>query len=117
MNGRISLKASVDLSSSDNLIAAFTGNAEVGLSAAAVSDVGCGVITCGSEIGRTSTITFAGIELVKLGGTLAAEDRFTSNGSGEAVLAVSGDRIYGRMMEAGVSGDLAKAWLEMPYTI
>jgi len=64
----------------------------------------------GSSTVATVTIAIGGRVKVKLGGTVSAGDKLTSNGSGLAITTVTNKDHYGLMaLHNGVSGDIIEA--------
>ena len=77
--------------------------------AAAGTDAIKGVVQQGGKVG--ASVSFArlngvGSFKVRLGGTVAKGAKLTSNASGRAVTATTGDTQFGTALQAGVSGDV-----------
>lgn len=67
---------------------------------------------------QAATVAFLGESKVVAGGSITANVMITTNGSGRATAAVSGDIIVGRAMEAaGADGDIIRAFLQPPVLI
>ena len=64
--------------------------------------------------GENVTVMFEGIAKVTAGGTLTANALLTTDGSGRAVAAGSGDMVFGRALTAGASGNVVSAIIFPP---
>ncbi|AYD87352.1 hypothetical protein SEA_VALENTINIPUFF_55 [Microbacterium phage ValentiniPuff] len=71
-----------------------------------VDDFALGILQNSPAEGDVADVRLTGISKVKLGGTVALNDGIGSNASGLGVKAATGKRVYGRALEAGVSGQI-----------
>lgn len=63
-----------------------------------------GVLVNEPASGRVAQVAINGIVKVKCGGTFAAGASLASNASGRAIVAGTGNMVFGKALEAGVAG-------------
>jgi hypothetical protein len=65
---------------------------------------------------RQCTVGVEGFSKVTAGGSLTVNDLITTNGSGRAAAAASGDMVMGRVLQtAGGDGDIVRCQVFAPY--
>lgn len=73
-----------------------------------------GILQNNPSSGRAGTISFFGPSKAVAGGTVAAREYITTNGSGKVIEAASGDVIIGRAIEAAATDDVFSVMLFPP---
>lgn len=106
---RDSLLTGADLSTSQYLIGKFDSNGNV-VTASATTDKFLGIIDIVTATGSLAPVTLrllnsGGSFGVQAGGTVSRGDLLTTNSSGQAVTASSGNFIIGMAMEASTAAD------------
>lgn len=109
----LSLVAAADLSAKQ--FCAVTVNSAGRAAIADADDQVIGIVQNNPAAGQAANIAFGGVSKAKLGGTVAAGARVTSNASGEIVAAASaGDSVIGVALTGGASGEIISVLLA-PY--
>lgn len=98
----VSLIAGADLSAQQHNLLVINASGQAVLAGAA-ADVD-GVLFNAPIAGRVAEVAIDGIVKVRAGGAFAAGANLTSNASGQAVAATTGQAVFGKALEAGVSG-------------
>ena len=110
--------AASDLRSYQYRIVRFSAAQTCNVASNAVSAAGAqlpaGVLQNNPNSGEAASIAYAGLSKVWAGATTTARAVLTTNGSGQAIDAVSGDIVVGRFLEAGASDDRVSALLAFP---
>jgi len=110
-SGRLTRKAAADLSALQYTCVKLDTNGNV-VAATAATDKIIGILQNAPTANQFADVLLrnsAGTSKAKLGGTVAAGDYLTSNGSGALVTTVTaGNEIVGRAIKAGASGDVAE---------
>lgn len=108
--------AGANLAGKVHYIVKYDTNGAIVLAAAATDKI-LGVLREDGASGKPVTVQFGGVGKVIAGGTIAAGDLLTSDGSGQAVATTSaGNRIIGIALMAADSGDIISAAL-MPGSV
>ena len=114
----ISAKASADLREARYTIQRFTaaGECNIASNAAATAVLGAaGVLQNKPNSGQAMELAITGESKVVAGEAVTANTLITTNGSGRAAEAGSGDIVVGRALVAAVQdGDVIRAWLMDP---
>ena len=99
--------AGADLSAKQFTFVKFDGatDDEV-ISVSAVTDFALGVLNNAPTQGQEAEVVLTGVVKVKLGGTVARDDGIGAKADGTGIKAASTNRIYGRALEAGTSGQV-----------
>lgn len=84
---------------------------ELMIHAAANTDKSVGVADADAESGGRLDVVLTGTVDVCYGGTVARGDLLTSDASGKAVVAASGNRVIGVAMASGVANDIGEVLL------
>lgn len=103
----VSLMAGADLSAQQYALVVINASGQVVLAGAA-ADVD-GVLFNAPAAGRVAEVAIDGIVKVKAGGTFAAGANLTTDASGLAVVAATGNAVFGKALEAGVAGRIVSA--------
>tara|TARA_Y100000310_G_scaffold171492_2_gene171688 strand:+ start:2745 stop:3134 length:390 start_codon:yes stop_codon:yes gene_type:complete len=95
---------------------AGAGTCDIASHAAATLVLGpMGVLTNKPNSGQAATIAYAGETKVVAGGSVTVNVAVSTNSSGRATAAVSGDIIIGRALEAaGADGEVIRMLLQAP---
>lgn len=95
------------------------GTCNIASHAAATAVLGpMGILQNKPTSGAAATIGFAGESKVVAGGSLTANTLITTNGSGRAAAATSGDIIIGRVLEAAsADGDVVRCLMMPPQPL
>lgn len=116
---RITFQASFDFRQAQYTVAAFAGDRIAGLavSATAATSAGpIGVMQTKPNSGQFGTIAVLGRSKVRAGAAFGYGRLLTTNGSGKAIAAGSGNWIIGRALEAAAAeDDLVSAFIVPPY--
>ncbi|NQD39978.1 DUF2190 domain-containing protein [Glutamicibacter halophytocola] len=103
--------AGVDLTGKQYHLVKLDANGEVVLAAAATDNI-LGTLEVDGRKGEAVSVALAngvGSFKVKLAANTAKDAYLTSDASGQAVVtAVAGDRVIGRLVKAGVAGEIAE---------
>ena len=71
-----------------------------------------GVVITDPDSGQNGTVQFDGITKVRAGGSVTLYDQITTNASGRATAAASGDVVMGMALEAaGADNEIITIWL------
>lgn len=112
----VTAKADVDLSGRQYHILRLTGAHTTNIAVSAIGEKGMGVLQNKPQTNEHATIRFGGRSFVVAGAAMAVNDYFTSNASGRAISASSGQFVYGRTLEvAGADGDKVECVLNVPW--
>lgn len=106
----ISLTASADLSAAQFKIVKLTSTGTAVANATDLNQIGVQQDKP-SALGIATTVAIEGVSKVKLGGTVAAGDRLTSDANGLAIVATTGKQVVGIALVAGVSGDVGTMFI------
>lgn len=113
-NGRLSRKAAADLSALQYTCVKLDVNGNV-VAATAATDKIIGVLQNAPTLNQYADVLLrnaSGTTKAKLGGTVAAGDYLTSNGSGLLITTVTGgNEIVGRATRAGVVNEISEVLL------
>lgn len=112
----ITHKAAADLSAQQYHFVRYSAADTVNVASNAADEAMAGVLQNKPDAAnRAATVAKMGETKITAGGALTVNDLITTNGSGRAAAAASGDHIMGRVLEtAGADGDVVRMWL-MPY--
>ena len=89
---------------------------EVQLATDATTTAIAGVIITDSRTGEHCSVAYSGKQKVVAGGSVTVNNLITTNGSGRATAASSGDVVIGRALEAaGNDGEIITCLLQSPY--
>lgn len=66
-----------------------------------------------ATVGQAATVAVAGISRVVLGGNVSIGDLLASDASGKAVVATTGEEIFGKALAAGVNNQVIPALLKL----
>lgn len=112
----ITHKAAADLSAAQYHFLRYSAADTVNVASNAVDEAMAGVlINKPDAVNRAASVAVRGEVKITAGGALTVNDLITTNGSGRAAAATSGDYIMGRVLEtAGADGDIVRMRLE-PY--
>lgn len=108
----VSLDAAADHTGKEGYLAVINSSGQAALAGANVFVAG--VIKHGVAAGRADTIQYLGIAGVYTAATIAAGLSVTSNASGQAVVATTGQQAFGKLLEAGASAKIT-ACLLVPH--
>ena len=107
----ISLEAGGDLSAGQFRFVEVASDGQVDLVAAAGGSAVGVLLNDPDAQGKAATVAYAGRVKVVAAGTIAAGDLVQSDGSGEALLAASGDYVLGKCLVGGAAGELVEVLL------
>lgn len=112
----ITHKAAADISGAQYHFMRYTAGDTVNISSLATAEDYAGVLLNKPDAAnRAATVAVAGETKITAGGALTVNDLVTTNGSGRAAAATSGDFVMGRVLEtAGANGDVVRMLL-MPF--
>lgn len=112
----LSAKAAGDLTGAQYHFVRYSAADTVNISSQDAAEDWVGVLqNKPNAAGRAATVQFAGETKITAGGSLTVNDLITTNGSGRAAAATSGDMIMGRVQEtAAADGDVIRM-LIMPF--
>lgn len=109
----VSLVAAGDLSAKQ--FCAIAVNSAGRAAIADADDQVIGIVQNNPAAGQAANVAYGGVSKAKLGGTVAAGARVTSNASGEIIAAASaGDSVIGVALNGGASGEIISI-LVNPY--
>lgn len=109
------LQAAVDLSAARYHVARVSAAQTCNIASLATDDAIVGVIQNKAESGERVTIADGGTTKVVAGAAVTVNALLTTNGSGRAVAASSGDYVIGRALDAvSGNGDVLKMRLYKP---
>lgn len=109
------LQAAADLSAARYHIARLTAAQTCNIASLDTDDAIVGVIQNKAESGERVTIADGGTSKIVAGAAVTVNVLLTTNGSGRAVAAGSGDYVIGRALDAATgNGDVIKARLYKP---
>jgi hypothetical protein len=108
----ISLDAAADHTGKEGYLVVGNSSGQVALAGANV--VVLGVIKYGVTSGRADTVQYLGIAGVYTAATINPWVSVTTNSSGQAVAATTGQQAFGKLLEGGASGKIA-ACLLLPH--
>jgi len=113
------LKAAVDLRDAQYHLVRLSGALTVNISSADSQTDGIGVLVNRPNSGRAASVSQGpGVEYVTTGAAVSANVFITSNGSGRAIAASSGDLVYGRSLEASAAdGDIVRCNIFPPFIL
>jgi len=115
------LKASGDLSAHQyNLVRLSDGVSQINVASDAANNAGMGVLANKpAATDRHASVAVEGAFKVRAGGAISSAGVwFTTNGSGRAAVAASGNLVYGRIMEVGTAdGDILSCILQKPFRL
>lgn len=100
----VSLVAAADFSAKQYYAVSVDSNGKAAVADA--DDYVVGIMQNNPAAGVAGSVAYAGVSKAKLGGTVAAGARVTSNASGLIVTAATGDSALGIALTGGVSGDI-----------
>jgi hypothetical protein len=100
--------AAVDLEDENQFtFVKWDGAADLVTKVAALADQALGVLNNAVKQGEEADVTLvAASQKVRLGATVARGDGIGSTATGRGKKAAAGERVYGRALEAGVSGQV-----------
>lgn len=108
--------AATDLTACQYHIARYSAANQVNIGSLATTEQLCGVIQTVTKSGQHVTVADGGEGYVIAGGALTANALITTNGSGRAAAAGSGQVIVGRVLEAAAAdGNKVRARYFKPY--
>jgi hypothetical protein len=108
----ISLDAAADHTGKEGYVVVGNSSGQAALAGANV--VALGVIKYGVAAGKSETVQYLGIAGVYTAATINPWVSVTTNASGQAVAATTGQQAFGKLLEAGASGKIA-ACLLLPH--
>ena len=110
-------KAAADLSGVQYHIVRFSGADTVNIASQDTSSEMCGVLqNKPSAADQHAAVGFLGESKVVAGAAVSANAFITTNGSGRAVAATSGDMVCGRALEAAsADGEVIRCLLNPPF--
>lgn len=112
----VTARADVDLSSRQYHILRNTGARTTNIASQNTDINGAGVLQNKPQANEHATIRFGGRSFVIAGAAITANAPFTTNGSGRAVAASSGQFVYGRTLEtAAADGDKVECIVTVPW--
>ena len=92
------------------------GTVSVASNAAGLATTLVGVLQNKPNSGQAATIAVTGESKVVAGAALTVNTWITTNGSGRAAAAASGDNVVGTVLEtAGADGDVVRAMIHPPF--
>lgn len=110
--------AAVDLRAQQYHFVGLTGARTVNVASLATTSIGAGVLVNRPNSGQHASVQYTGEVYITGGASYAANALLTTNGSGRAVAAASGDWCYGRAIEAaGADGNIVKMLAYPPFRI
>ena len=112
---QITLPANDDMSADQYKFAIVNSDSEADLAGANVMCVGVIQSVQGSEVGSAVAVAIGGKTKVKLGGTVVAGAVVTSNASGLAVTATTGQTCNGICIKGGASGEVGEMQIAKFY--
>lgn len=114
----LSAKAAGDLSANQYLFVRWSAADEVNISSLDSAEDWAGVLqNKPNAAGRAATVQYAGETKIMVSGSLTVNDLVTTNGSGRATSASSGDMVMGRILEApGADSDIVRMLILPFYT-
>lgn len=107
-----SLAAGADLRTKQYFAVKLDSTPDVNLCSTA-GEAALGILQNEPNTGEEASVMVSGITKVSCGGTVAVNDKVTTDANGEIVKAVGGQHYIGKMLQAGVDGDV-KAMLIQP---
>lgn len=112
----LSAKAAGDLSANQYQFVRWSDADTVNISSHDAAEDWVGVLqNKPNAAGRSATVQYAGETKIMASGNLTVNDLITTNGSGRATAATSGDMVMGRVLEtAGADGDIVRM-LILPF--
>lgn len=109
-------KADVDLSAVQYHILRNTGARTTNIASYNAGENGAGILQNKPKADEHATIRFGGRSFVVAGAAITANAYFTTNGSGRAIAASSGQFVYGRTLEtAAADGDKVECVVNIPW--
>lgn len=94
----------------------WSGDGEVSLATNATTTALAGVIITDAATNDHCSVAYSGKQKVVAGGAITVNALITTNGSGRATAASSGDMVMGRALEAaGADGQIITCQLNEPY--
>lgn len=112
------MTAAIDLRAQQYHFVGLSAARTVNISSLATSSVGAGVLVNRPNSGQNASVHYTGEVYITGGASYSANALLTTNGSGRAVAAASGDWCYGRAIEAaGANGDVVKMLAYPPFRI
>lgn len=107
--------AAADLSGKVYHLVRFSAARTVNQASEAVNSGLAGVLQNKPDAsGQPATVAYLGVSKVVAGGTITANDWLTTDSSGRAITAASGDMICGRALVAGAAAATITAFLQPP---
>lgn len=102
-----------------HIMAISTSDGQISMASLATWTGICGVLqNRPAAAGRIATVAYAGRGKVTLGGTVSSVGAYlTTDGSGRAVLATSGQMTIGTVLETGGAGEIVTAQLTKPFRL
>jgi hypothetical protein len=112
----ISAKAAADLSGKIYHFVRLSAANTVNQASYAADNTLVGVLLNDPKTGEAATVQIAGIGHITAGAAITAGDPITTNGSGRAVAASSGQWVMGKALEsAAADGDVIAAIFNVPF--
>jgi len=116
----LAMKAAADLSAAQFHLVRVSDNAgQVNIGSLATHSSLIGILwNAPNATGRGASVAYDGLAKVTLGAAVNSLTWFTTNGSGRAVAAASGDMCAGRLLETGgADGEIVSCLLYKPFRL